>query len=114
MFGKNLTALRKANGLTQEQVAKYLGIACTVYVCYESGTLIMPLQQMQDVADLSGCSLSALLCDDNSKGQTNLPFVFKAEYLTTDDLKELAHFKKIGMSYIKMSHLLENTQPTIV
>ena len=114
MFGKNLTALRKANGLTQEQVAKYLGIVCTVYVCYESGTLIMPLQQMQDVADLFGCPLSALLCDDNSKGQTNFPFVFKAEDLTTDDLKELAHFKKVGMSYIKMSHLLENTQPTLV
>ena len=108
MFGENLKALRKANDLTQDQVATYLGVMRTAYANYESGTRSMPLPQMQKAADLFGCSLSVLLSDDPNEIRNILPFAFRADDLTDDDLKELAHFKKVDLNYIKMSHLLKN------
>lgn len=36
MFRENLKALRKANDLTQDQVATYLGIMRTAYANYET------------------------------------------------------------------------------
>lgn len=108
MFGENLKALRKANDLTQDQVAMYLNIQRTAYANYESGTRSMPLQHMQKAADLFGCPLSALLSDDPKEVQNILPFAFRADDLTADDLKELAHFKKVALNYIKMSNLLKN------
>lgn len=108
MFRDNLKALRKANDLTQDQVATYLGIMRTAYANYESGTRSMPLPQMQKAADLFGCPLSVLLSDDPNEVRNILPFAFRADDLTADDLKELAHFKKVALNYIKMSHLLKN------
>lgn len=108
MFGENLKALRKANELTQDQVATYLGIMRTAYANYESGTRSMPLPQMQKAADLFGCPLSVLLSDNPNDVQNILPFAFRADDLTADDLHELAHFKKVALNYIKMSNLLKN------
>ena len=108
MFGENLKALRKANELTQDQVANYLGIVRSAYANYESNTRSMPLSQMQKASDLFGCPLSALLCDDSSEVQNILPFAFRADDLTLNDLHELAHFKKIALNYIKMSKLQKN------
>ena len=63
---------------------------------------------MQKAADLFGCSLSSLLSDDPNEVKNILPFVFRADDLSPEDLSELANFKKVAMNYIKMSKLLGN------
>ena len=108
MFSENLKALRKANELTQEQVATYLGVMRSAYANYESGARNMPLPQMQKAADLFGCSLSALLSEDPNEVNNILSFAFRADDLTVNDLNELANFKKVALNYIKMSNLLRN------
>ena len=108
MFCENLKALRIANELTQDQVASYLGVKRSAYANYESGDRNMPLEQMQKAADLFGCSLSSLLCDDPNEVKNILSFVFRADDLSPEDLRELANFKKVAMNYIKMSNLLGN------
>lgn len=108
MFSQNLKALRKANELTQDQVAVYLGMMRSAYANYESGARNMPLAQMQKAADLFGCSLSTLLSENPNEVNNILPFAFRADDLTTSDLNELAKFKKVALNYIKMSNLLKN------
>lgn len=108
MLRDNLRELRIANNLSEDQVAKFLGITSTEYANYELGTCNMPLSQMEEVAYLLGCSLSVLLSDNPDVNKSSLPLVFSAGNLTTSDLKEIAHFKKVALNYMKISRLQKN------
>ena len=68
----------------------------------------MPLSHIEEAADLFGCSLSVLLSDNPDGIQNYHPLVFNVGDLTANDLKEIAHFKKVALNYMKMSRLLKN------
>ena len=108
MLVRNLRDLRIVNNLSQDQVAKYLGVTSTEYASYELGTNNMPLSEMEEVADLFGCSLSDLLIENSDENKSHHPLVISADNLTTSDLKEITHFKKVALNYMKMSRLLKN------
>ena len=51
--GRNLKALREANGYTQEKMAEYLGVGRSAYANYEVGDRETPLEVLQKAADLT-------------------------------------------------------------
>ncbi len=45
-YRKNMRDLREDHDLTQEQVAKYLGISQTMYARYERGATELPIRHL--------------------------------------------------------------------
>ncbi len=106
IIGRNLKALREANNYTQEQVAAFLGIQRSAYANYESGMRDMPIEILENAGSLFGCDLEFFFDEDENAVKNMLVCAFRADELCDDDLKEVAAFKDIVMSYMKMDKIL--------
>ena len=104
IIGKNLKIFRNASGYTEQMLADLLGIQRSAYANYEAGTREMPLPQLEKVADLFGCELSSLL-EENAREEDILLSAFRAIDLLPSDLEQIANFKGMVKSYLKMKRL---------
>ncbi len=105
-IGRNLRILREANRYTQEQVSGFLGINRSAYANYETGEREMPINLLEKACDLMGCELDAMFIDDMQTVKNMLVCAFRADELSTEDMKEVAAFKRIVLNYIKMNSML--------
>lgn len=105
-IGNNLKFLRENSGFTQEQVASFLGINRSAYANYETGDRSAPLEVMESVAELYGVDLSDLFETDPSAIQATLLCAFRAEDLDEEDMRQVAVFKSVAMTYLKLNKLL--------
>ena len=103
---KNLKTLRDANGYTQEKLAEYLGINRSAYANYESGSREAPLAVLEQLANLYGCDLYSLYENNENWEETVLAAAFRVDGLSTDDMKQMAAFKRIVMNDLKMDKML--------
>lgn len=106
MLNRNLKLLRSSMGMTQEEVASFLGIGRSAYSNYEDGRREPPLDMLEKFADLTGCDLATLYEEDEELVKSQLICSFRTEGLTNNDLEEIASFKKLVLSYLKMERLL--------
>ncbi len=60
-FAKNLAALRRARGLSQEQLAEHLGVSRQSVSKWESGVCLPELATLDALCTRFGCTLDALL-----------------------------------------------------
>lgn len=65
LFSERLKKIRLACGLTQEEVAKALGIERTTYTYYESGRHEPSLVRTQDIARLFNTDIATLLGEND-------------------------------------------------
>lgn len=100
--------MREASGYTQKQIAEFLGLNRSAYANYEAGERNIPLDVLEGVAKLFGVEMSSLLEAGPGDIKSSLLCAFRADDLTTEDMKQVADFKNIAMSYLKMVKLLEN------
>ena len=106
VVGRNLKALREANGYTQEQVANFLGIGRSAYANYEAGERETPMEVMERASELFGCELALLFDEDEQAVKNMLVCAFRADNLSVNDMKEVAGFKNIVLNYMKMERLM--------
>lgn len=106
VIGTNMTKLREANGLTQSQVANYLGVQRSAYANYESGLREPSLEILEKAASLFGCELSLLFEKDGNVVDNMLVSAFRVDDLKENDMKEVAAFKNVVINYLKMERLL--------
>lgn len=106
IVGRNLKALREANGYTQEQVANFLGIGRSAYANYEAGERETPMEVMERASELFGCELALLFDEDEQAVKNMLVCAFRADNLSVNDMKEVAAFKNIVLNYMKMERLM--------
>lgn len=106
VVGRNLKALREANGYTQEQVANFLGIGRSAYANYEAGERDTPMEVMERASELFGCELALLFDEDEQAVKNMLVCAFRADNLSVSDMKEVAAFKNIVLNYMKMERLM--------
>ena len=106
VVGRNLKALREANGYTQEQVANLLGIGRSAYANYEAGERETPMEVMERASELFGCELALLFDEDEQAVKNMLVCAFRADNLSVNDMKEVAAFKNIVLNYMKMERLM--------
>lgn len=106
IVGRNLKALREANGYTQEQVANFLGIGRSAYANYEAGERETPMEVMERASELFGCELALLFDEDEQAVRNMLVCAFRADNLSVNDMKEVAAFKNIVLNYLKMERLM--------
>ena len=65
VFSKRLKELRKAAGLTQQQLGNMVGVTKVSVCCYENGTRTPTLDTLIDLADSLNTSLVYLLGADS-------------------------------------------------
>lgn len=113
IIGQNIRLFRDRMGLNQDHLADYLDIPREVISYYETGSRTIPLDAINRLADLFGIESFDLLEPDLAQQQVQLAFAFRADQFTTDDLKQMAAFRKVAMNYLKMkqslAHGLQNT-----
>lgn len=72
-LGKKLLNLRKEYKMTQDDVAKILGMSRTSFSKYENGIANPPLQVLRKIAAIYNVGLEYLIFDENTvKGLTTL------------------------------------------
>ena len=91
-----LKKLRKDCKLTQEQMAKYLGVDQTLITKLENGTRAMSVTMMDQLCSLFGCTEAYLL--GQSDAYIPLNFAFRANSIQGEDLQSIAAVKKIAMN----------------
>ena len=106
IVARNLKLLRENSMFTQEQISAYLGLGRSAYSNYESGSRSVPLDVLEGVANLYGVDLSVLFEEDEQALKGVLVCAFRAEDLDAEDMKQVADFKSIAMTYLRMNKML--------
>ena len=104
-IGGNIRNFREKLGLTQEDVGNFLGIQREVVSYYENGKRTIPVKQLNQLADLFGISLAALLETDAAAKASNTAFAFRSSKLSGKDLEHIAAFRKLVKNYLLMEQL---------
>lgn len=107
-IARNVKLLREASGFTQKHVADFLGIQRSTYSNYETGDRELPLPVMEKLADLYGCDTFALYEENMNVMESMLATAFRVDDLSAEDMAQIADFKRIVKSYLKMDYLLGN------
>lgn len=108
IIGENLKKIREVSGFTQEQVAKAIGIERSAYSNYEGGTREVPYNILENISNLFGCEPFILFEDDVHADNEIMATAFRISDLEENDLKEIAKFKDIVKSYLKMERISQN------
>ncbi len=105
-----LKAFREASGFTQERVAAFLSVERGALSNYELGTREVPMSVLIDLSNLYGVDIADFYETDAEKLQEALFCSFRLDDLSEGDMKEIAEFKDVIKSYLKMGKLGKNDQ----
>lgn len=108
VVGENLKKIRELSGFTQEEVAKSIGIERSAYSNYEGGTREIPYPVLENISNLFGCEAFVLFEDSIQADNEIMAMAFRISDLEENDLKEIAVFKDIVMSYLKMERIAQH------
>ena len=92
IVGENMKKIRELSGFTQEQVAKLIGIERSAYSNYEGGVREAPYNILESISNLFGCE----------------PFILFEDNIHENDLQDIANFKDIVKSYLRMERISQN------
>ena len=99
-----LKTLRQESNITQEQLAKYLGVDQSMVTKIGKGTRAMNVTMMHKICSLFGCSESYLLGEDDM--YIPLQFSFRSNEIQAEDLESIAAVNRIVMNIRHMNELL--------
>lgn len=83
-FHKNLKLYRKQLGLTQEELAKLLGVAKTTYSSYEQGARMPDIETQKSLSILFGVGLDTLHSFDLNLNQNTISLHMIKGFSTLD------------------------------
>lgn len=107
IIGNNISKIRKTQGLTQDNIASYLGVSRVQVSHYERGERTISVADLNKISALLGVELSELFEDDLDLQNLNLAFAFRRDN-SESDLEQIASFKKMVMNYLKMERINES------
>ena len=102
IIGENLKRLRETSGFTQEQIARMTQVERSTYSNYEGGIREIPYSILEKLSDLFGCEPDLLFEDNALAHSAILASAFRIADLEQSDLQQIADFKAIVKSYLKM------------
>lgn len=106
IIAKNIKLMREFSDFTQENVASFLGITRSAYSNYELGTRELPLEHMENLADLYGCDAYILYEEDTDVVNNMLTTAFRVDNLSAEDMAQVAAFKRMVKNSLMMDNLL--------
>ena len=92
--GENIKRMRKRSGLTQEHVARFLGIDQTLVSKMETGQRSIGAAALEKLCDLFFCTLDDLLGEETDPSRKKA-VAFRADNLEPDDLRAIAAIGRI-------------------
>ncbi len=102
----NLKLIRESAGFTQERVSSYLSLNNRGTLSnYELGTREVPIDVLIKLSNLYGVDIADFYESDPEKIKDALLCSFRTDDLSNDDLKDIADFKDVVKSYLKMEQL---------
>ena len=101
-IGKNLCALRDKMGMSQEALAKMIGVKREMISYYETGAREIPMDLLETLADFFGIDLVDFMDESQEISNANIAFAFRAEDLNKEDFNGIAHFGMIVKNYLKL------------
>lgn len=105
IIGFNIKKYRNALGFKQEVLAACLDVSREQISNYERGEREIPLLSLEKIANLFGIELEELLEKRDSVRDVKLSFAFRSDS-TSEDIKEIANFKKVVLNYLKIEKLI--------
>lgn len=108
IIGENLKKIRELSGFTQEQVALSIGVERSAYSNYEGGTREVSYNILENIGNLFGCDPFLFFEDNVQANNEILATAFRISDVEESDLKEIANFKDIVKSYLKMERIAQN------
>lgn len=103
-IGKRVSALRKMNGLTQEDLAELLDCSVKHISHSERGLALLSLEKYLFLSDYFGCSLDYLLKGISPSDVTSSLPSFMVEILRQDEGEE----RELLMTYLNMFSRIKN------
>jgi transcriptional regulator with XRE-family HTH domain len=103
-IGKRVSALRKMNGLTQEDLAELLDCSVKHISHSERGLALLSLEKYLFLSDYFGCSLDYLLKGSAPSDVTSSLPTFMVEILSKDEGEE----RELLMTYLNMFSRIKN------
>ena len=70
MFKDNLISLRKANGLSQDELAEKIGVTRQTLSKYETGESLPDIERCKQLADIFGVSMDDLVNYEKTDRET--------------------------------------------
>lgn len=107
-IGINILNYRSYQGLTQQQIANFLGVTREFISLIETGKRDISISNLNKLADLFGIELSELLEEDPKIQKVNFALAFRSDD-SEIDLESIASFRRIVMNYLKMETLKNET-----
>ncbi|ABP68213.1 transcriptional regulator, XRE family [Caldicellulosiruptor saccharolyticus DSM 8903] len=111
-IGQKLQEARKKAGLTQEQVADYLGVNKTLISYYENGIREISIATLRNLSNLYGYTMSYFLSDDEINEPT-ISFSFRADELKKEDLEVIAMANEFLINLEEMKQMLAQEKEVI-
>jgi transcriptional regulator with XRE-family HTH domain len=108
VIGANIKHFRTRLEIKQEDIAKVLGIPREEISYYENGKRNIPTSIISRIADIFGVDEYDIYEIDLENQSANIAFAFRADNLESEDLKEIANFRKIVRNYLNMKKVFEN------
>lgn len=99
-----LKQLRKESKITQEQLAKYLGVDQTMVTKLENGTRSLNTTLIEKICNLFGCTNAYLMGKDDIYIPLN--FAFRSNGIQIEDLESIAALNKIVMNIRYMNEMI--------
>lgn len=102
---EKLKWMREQAGLRQGQIAEFLGVTQTYISKVESGERNLTVDQLENLVNLYGHSLSSFV--DMQNDVNPIRFAFRAQEVSQDDLKVIADIGRIAINSRFMTEVLE-------
>ncbi len=108
MVAENVRKLRAKAGLTQEQLAMFIGISDKELNAYEENIVEVDLKFIDAVCLFFGVEMLDFFEKDLSSVNTPMALAFRSNELTAIDYEGIRKFKKIIANYTKMKKINAN------
>jgi len=103
-INERIKAFRNKAGLKQDKLAAYLGIDQSMLSKMESGERRVPVEIIEKLSILYGCSVEDFDRDDTEIKE--IKFSLRSSTLTNNDLKDLAVIQEIAANSKLMEELI--------
>jgi transcriptional regulator with XRE-family HTH domain len=107
-IGKNNKLFREKSGISQEEIADYVGIKREVLSYYENSKREVSLLHLGKIAEYLNVDLESFLEEDPTEIKPDLALAFRANELTPSDRDQIVYFKRVVKNFLKMKNLETN------
>ena len=100
-IGRNIKLFREKSGISQEEIADYVGIK-------RDEKREVSLLHLGKIADYLNIDLESFLEEDPTEIKPDLALAFRANELTPSDRDQIVFFKRVVKNFLKMKNLETN------